>query len=54
MRVFSYISSINIWDILGSSIVEAAQEDYFGYSISLLADRIIVTIEASEYDKNGT
>ena len=46
MRVFFYTSSTNKWDILGSPIVGAAAGDYFGNSVSLSSDRIIVVIRA--------
>ena len=54
MRIFSYTSSINTWDVLDSPIVGAALDDMFRWSVSLSLDRIIVAIRAKYNSDNGS
>ena len=53
VKVFSYTSSTNTWDILGSPIVGVALDDRFRLSVSLLSDGIIVAIVAVYNGDNG-
>ena len=52
-RVFFYTSSTNTWDILGSLMLGTVVYDWFGSSISLLLDGMVVTIRAYRNDNNG-
>ena len=45
-RLFSYASSTNIWDLLGSPIVGVESNNHFGCSISLSSNGMIVAIKA--------
>ena len=52
-RVFSYSSTANKWNIVGSAIPGAVSEDYFGYSVSISSDGMTVAVGAMHDDDNG-
>ena len=54
VRVFSYTLSTNTWDLLGLPIVGAAEGDWFGESVSLSSNGMIVAIEAEYNNDNGS
>ena len=54
VRIFSFTSSTNIWDVLGLLIVGVAFSNFFGRYVSLSLDRMIVAIGALLNDDNGS
>merc|ERR1712176_1117539 len=53
VRVFTYSSTTNKWNLLGDTLVGASSNDVFGYSVATSADGMTVAVGAPHFIVDG-